>query len=111
MPMDEFLVLVQDAVDEVPEPFASALAEVALVVEERSPVEDPNLYGLYTGVPLTLGFAEPGPPPHIAIYRIPLADHYPDPAELRREVRITVMHELGHHLGMDEDQLDRLGYG
>lgn len=107
---DDFIALVQEAIDEVPEPFATALAEVAVVVEERSPRGEPGLYGLYTGVPLTLGPGEPGPPPHIAIYRTPLADHYPHPDELRRQVRITVMHELGHHLGMDEDDLDRLGY-
>jgi predicted Zn-dependent protease with MMP-like domain len=109
--MDEFERLVGDAIDDVPEPFASALDEVAVVVEERSPANAPDLYGLYTGVPLVEGALFSGAlPARIAIYLHPLADHCRDRAELSAQVRVTVLHELGHHLGLDEDRLDELGY-
>lgn len=109
--MDEFERLVAVAIDDVPEPFASALDEVAVVVEERSPADAPDLYGLYTGVPLIEGPPFSGTlPARIAVYRDPLAQHCRDRAELVEQVRVTVLHELGHHLGLDEDRLDELGY-
>jgi predicted Zn-dependent protease with MMP-like domain len=112
MGRDEFELLVGRAIDEVPEPFASALDEVAVVVEERAPAEWGSLYGLYTGVPLTEGVVPAGMlPPRIAVYMHPLLDHYRDEAALVEQVRITVLHELGHHLGFDEDRLEELGYG
>jgi predicted Zn-dependent protease with MMP-like domain len=49
-------------------------------------------------------------PDRIAIYRLPLEDSFPDPAELQEEIRITVLHELGHYFGLDEDRLEELGY-
>jgi predicted Zn-dependent protease with MMP-like domain len=49
-------------------------------------------------------------PDQISIYRIPLEESFPDPAELREEIRITVLHELGHYFGLDEDRLAELGY-
>lgn len=108
---EEFERLVADAIDDVPEPFASALDEVAVIVEERAPAEMGPLYGLYTGVPLTEGVDVPGIlPAHIAVYRRPLLDHCRDAEELVHQVRITVLHELGHHLGFDERRLDELGY-
>jgi predicted Zn-dependent protease with MMP-like domain len=109
---NHFELLVAEAMDLVPEPFASALAGVAVVVEDRAPAEDPDLYGLYIGAPLDEPWAAVGnPPPRIAIYMYPLADDCETLAELVDEVRITVMHELGHHLGLDEDDLEDLGYG
>ena len=108
---EQFEELVRTAIDDVPEPFASALAEVPVIVRERSRPETGSAYGLYTGVPLDQrGGGMPFLPSTIEIYRHPLVDHFPDPEVLRAEVRITVLHELGHHLGMDEDQLERLGY-
>lgn len=107
----EFERLVAEAMDAIPEPFASALDEVAVVVEEHAPPGMPPLYGLYTGVPLTEGMIVSGMlPARIAIYVHPLTDHHTDPADLVEQVRITVLHELGHHLGFDEEQLDELGY-
>ncbi len=104
--------LVAQAMDGVPEPFASALAEVAVIVEDRSPADDPGLYGLYLGAPLDEPWAaEGGLPPMIAIYMYPLVHDCATEDELVDEVRITVLHELGHHLGMDEDDLEALGYG
>ncbi len=107
--LDEFEGLVTDAMDDVPDPFAAALDQVALIVEEHAPGR--NLYGLYTGVPLVAGTAPSGTmPPRITIYMHPLADHCHDLAQLRNQVRVTVLHELGHHLGLDEDRLQELGY-
>jgi predicted Zn-dependent protease with MMP-like domain len=112
MGRDEFELLVGDAIDQVPEPFASALDEVAVVVEERAPTEWGPLYGLYTGVPLTEGVVPAGMlPPRIAVYMHPLLDHFRDAESLTEQVRITVLHELGHHLGFGEDELEDLGYG
>lgn len=103
--------LVADVMDTVPEPFASALDEVAVVVEEHAPRAMGPLYGLYQGVPLTEGGPFTGQmPPHITIYMHPLLDHFAAASEVAEQVRITVLHELGHHLGLDEDDLDRLGY-
>lgn len=109
---EEFERLVADAIDEVPEPFASALDEVAVVVEEHGPPGMGPLYGLYTGVPLTEGGLPAGVlPPRIAVYMHPLLDHCAGAQELVEQVRITVLHELGHHLGFDERRLEELGYG
>jgi len=109
---EDFEDLVADVLDAVPEPFASALDEVAVVVEERAPVGMGSLYGLYSGVPLSEGVVPSGMlPAHITIYMHPLIEHYRDREALAEQVRVTVLHELGHHLGFDEDQLDDLGYG
>lgn len=109
---EEFERLVGEAIDAVPEPFASALDEVAVVVEHRAPRDMGSLYGLYIGVPLTEGFEVSGMlPAHIAVYMHPLLDHCHSEAEVIEQIRVTVLHELGHHLGFDERRLDELGYG
>jgi len=101
---------VRAALDELPPDLASALTNVAVVVEDENP-EDPDLLGLYHGVPLPERGDMAGlPPDTISIYRIPLEDSFPDPEELRSEIRVTVLHELAHHFGLDEDRLAELGY-
>jgi predicted Zn-dependent protease with MMP-like domain len=102
---------VRAALDELPADLAAALQNVAVVVEDENP-EDPDLLGLYHGVPLTergdmAGFL----PDTISIYRVPLEESFPDPNELRNEIRITVLHELGHYFGLDEEAIQELGYG
>jgi predicted Zn-dependent protease with MMP-like domain len=80
------------------------------VVEEEY-ADDPDLYGLFEGVPLTEGGPGAGDLPNrIAIYRVPLEADFPDESELRDEIRITVLHELGHYFGLDENRLAELGY-
>jgi predicted Zn-dependent protease with MMP-like domain len=101
---------VRAALDELPPHLAAALTNVAVVVEDEN-AEDPDLLGLYHGVPLPERGDMAGlPPDTISIYRIPLEESFPDPAELREEIRITVLHELAHYFGLDEDRLAELGY-
>lgn len=108
---EDFEDLVAQVIDAVPAPFREALDEVAVVVEEHAPSHMGPLYGLYQGVPRTEGSMPSGMlPPLIAIYVHPLVDHFPEDERLRDQVRITVLHELGHHLGFDEDALEDLGY-
>jgi predicted Zn-dependent protease with MMP-like domain len=103
---------VRAALDSLPSELAAALDNVAVVIEDENP-EDPDLFGLYDGTPLpertslTVG----GLPDRIAIYRLPLEDEFGhDPALLEREIRITVLHELGHYFGMEEGRIAELGY-
>ena len=99
------------ALDELPAHLAAALENLAVVVDEENP-DDPDLFGLFQGVPLTerSSVAPPGPPNKISIYRRPLEETFPDPEDLREEIRITVLHELAHYFGIDEDRLMELGY-
>ena len=102
--------VVRSALDELPTELAAGLRNVAVVVEDEN-ADDPDLYGLFEGVPLTEGGPAPGDLPNrIAIYRLPLEADFPDEAQLRDEIRITVLHELGHYFGLDEGRLEELGY-
>jgi predicted Zn-dependent protease with MMP-like domain len=111
--------LVERALAAIPSPFREALAEVAVVIDdeptaqqrrENELVDDDMLYGLYEGVPRTeYGADWAGVPNRITLFRLPLEEDFADPAELADEVRITVIHELAHHLGIDDDRLDELG--
>lgn len=107
--MTEFEDQVQTALDELPPEFAVALENVAVVVEEEDP-EEPSLFGVYLGVGLGRDHAG-SLPDQIVIYRRPLERAFPDPVELRRQIRITVLHEIGHFFGLDEDRIRELGYG
>jgi predicted Zn-dependent protease with MMP-like domain len=117
---DRFEHLVDRAVASIPEPFRSALDGIALVIaDEPTPEQlrendlepDETLYGLYEGVPLDQWDGDSVPmPTRILVFRLPLEEDYPDPGELADEVRITILHELAHHLGIeDEDRLAELG--
>jgi predicted Zn-dependent protease with MMP-like domain len=101
---------VRAALDSLPPELARALRNVAVVVENENP-DDPDLFGLYEGTPLPeRGDMSGSLPDRIAIYRRPLQEEFPDPRDLEREIRITVLHELGHYFGLDEDRLAELGY-
>jgi predicted Zn-dependent protease with MMP-like domain len=92
---------VQRALDAVPEELAEGLRNVAIVVEDENPGE-PDLYGL---------FVEPEYlPAKVTIYRLPLEADFPEPERLEHEIRVTVLHELAHYFGIDEDRLAELGY-
>ena len=101
---------VRAALDSLPPHVAEALKNVAVVVEGENR-EDPDLFGLYQGVPLPeRGDMSGQLPDKISIYRIPLEESFSDPEELREEIRITVLHELAHYFGLDEDKIAELGY-
>ena len=101
---------VKAALDSLPPRLTAALDNVAVVVEDEHP-DDPDLFGLYEGIPLPeRGDMAGALPDRITIFRLPLEDEFADPQELEREIRITVLHELGHYFGLDEDRLAELGY-
>jgi predicted Zn-dependent protease with MMP-like domain len=101
---------VRAALDSLPPHIGAALKNVAVVVEDEN-AEDPDLYGLYEGVPLPeRGDMAGHLPDRIAIYRRPLEEEFEDPVELEDEIRITVLHELAHYFGLDEDRIAELGY-
>ena len=114
-----FEELVESALDTIPEPFASALDEVAIVIadepsdDQRRENEigpDDTLYGLYEGVPRTEWGADwAAVPNRITLFRLPLEEDFADPDDLADEVWVTVIHELAHHLGIDDDRLEALG--
>ena len=101
---------VRSALDELPPHLADALRNLAVVVEDEHP-EDPDLFGLYHGVPLPeRGDMSGALPGKISIYRVPLEETFSDPQELEDEIRITVLHELAHYFGLDEERIAELGY-
>lgn len=114
-----FEVLVDRALASIPQPFAAALDEVAIVIaDEPTPEQireneiepDETLYGLYEGVPRTEWGADWAPVANkISLFRLPLEADFPDPDELADEVWATVIHELAHHLGIDDSRLEELG--
>lgn len=110
--MTDFEAHVRRALDSLPAELRRAMSNVEIVVEDENP-EDPDLLGLYTGIPLTerdSGYAG-ALPDKIEIYRLPLEEEFgDDPALLEDEIRITVIHELAHHFGIDDDRLDELGW-
>jgi predicted Zn-dependent protease with MMP-like domain len=100
---------VRAALEGLPPELATALENVVVVVEDESP-DEPDLFGWYDGLGPGLDHAG-ALPDRIVIYRRPLERAFPDPDELEREIRITVLHEVGHFFGLDEGQIDDLGYG
>ena len=109
----EFEDHVQRALDSLPPDLRRAMSNVEIVVEEEN-AEDPDLFGLYLGVPLVerdSGYAGVLPD-KIAVYRRPLEEEFGhDPEVLEDEIRITVLHEVAHHFGIDEERLAELGWG
>jgi predicted Zn-dependent protease with MMP-like domain len=93
---------VRRALDALPADIAKKLENVAVVVEDEN-AQEPDLYGLFEGGGDYM-------PDKVTIYRVPLEGDYRDEKELEAEIRITVLHELGHYFGLDEDRLDELGY-
>ena len=127
---DHFDRLLEQVLDALPEQVHQLLEEVPLLVEDY-PADEvlasfdlayrDDLCGLHDGIPLTdrsvEGSNDSGVPDHIVIYREGITTHAAGCAAtatdeaLCREIRITILHELGHHFGLDEDDLTRLGYG
>lgn len=106
----EFEDLVGEALDLVPPLLLDAMDNVAILIEPQHPTE--NLYGLYEGVALTERAANYSGylPDTITIYRIPILTHTHSVEEAREQVAITVVHEIAHHFGIDDERLDELGW-
>jgi predicted Zn-dependent protease with MMP-like domain len=111
--------LVGRALDTIPAPFSRALDDVAVVIEDEPTREqrleaglrpDEGLYGLYEGIPRTEYGADWGfLPSKITLFRAALVEDFSDPAELEREVWITVVHELAHFMGISDERLHEMG--
>ncbi|MGO0576388.1 metallopeptidase family protein [Ornithinimicrobium panacihumi] len=109
----EFEEAVGDALDLVPEALMDQLENVVFLVEEEPPAEDPDLLGVYDGVPLTERAESWGGtlPDRITIFSGPLQRMCQDREELLDEIAVTVVHEIAHHFGIDDDTLHELGWG
>jgi predicted Zn-dependent protease with MMP-like domain len=100
--MSDFEEHVRRALDALPPDLARGLENVAVVVEDEHPGE-PDLFGLFEEAPYL--------PAKVTIYRAPLEEAFgSDHGELEHEIRVTVLHELAHYFGIDEDRLEELGY-
>ncbi len=111
VPPERFEELVADALDGIPHALGRLMENVAVVVREGSPGS--GLLGRYDGIPLTerdAGYTNVMPD-RITIFRQPLLAMCRDEAEVIEQVRITVVHEVAHHFGIDDERLDALGYG
>src|ERR1700746_3980913 len=109
-------------VNKLPRQFRKRTHNVEIVVEERperglllSVGLDPRydtLYGLYQGIPLPDRSALYPPilPDKITIFSEPLLRDFSDPEDLREQIRTTVLHEVAHYFGFDDDEIDKLGY-
>ena len=107
------------AIDRIPAEFRAAMKNVAIVIEDRPGFEVSEtleegeaLYGLYQGVPLPERTADDSgmTPDVIFLYQKPLEEDFPDREDLIREIEITLVHEIAHYFGFDEDTLERYGY-
>ncbi len=108
--------------DRLPAQFRSRLHNVEIVVENRPKKSqlialrlDPRrqtLYGLYEGTPLSKRSVLYPPllPDKITIFSEPLAQNFPDPDELRAQIRLTILHEIAHYFGISEKEIEKLGY-
>jgi predicted Zn-dependent protease with MMP-like domain len=109
---EAFEALVEHALDEIPDEIARLVHNVVVLVEDQPPRDDPHLLGVYEGVSLTERTHDHvGLPDRITIFRGPLLAMCRDAAELVREIRVTVVHEIAHHFGIDDARLHELGYG
>lgn len=109
---ERFDAMVDDALDEIPEELARRMRNVVILVRERNE-NDPTLLGLYEGVSLTeRTFDHTGYlPDAISIYKSALEDICDSEDQLAHEVRVTVLHEVGHFFGMSEHHLHEIGWG
>lgn len=119
---EEFEELVAMAIDSLPDEFAAALDNVAIVVEDEpdeddlaamglGPDESDRLLGLYVGRPKTeQGHWDLVLPDKISIYRLALCDECDSTEELAAAVRKTVLHEIGHYFGLSDERLEELGW-
>ncbi len=110
---DEFEEAVGDALDLIPDELARLMSNVAVLVDDEPPADEPDLLGLYEGTPLTErdGWWDAGSlPDRITIFKGPLIRLCGDREELLDEIAVTVVHEVAHHFGISDDRLHELGW-
>jgi predicted Zn-dependent protease with MMP-like domain len=107
-----FEALVDRALDDIPDDIAALISNVVVLVEDEPQPHDPDLLGLYEGVALTERESNYAAqlPDRILLFRGPLLDMCDTVEQLEDEVRITVVHEVAHHFGIDDARLHELGY-
>ena len=117
-----FEQLVEESLERIPAPLRQAMNNLAIVIEDWPAPDlmaeiygDPQtyVYGLFSGTPLTERHVEDSGdlPSVICIYQEALEADFDDPTELRQEITITLVHEIAHFMGLDEDEIESLGYG
>ena len=110
VPAERFDQMVRDALAEIPPELARSMDNVVILVEDR-PDDDRPLYGLYQGVPLTNRGTYAGAlPDRITIYQGVISERCRTEQEVAARVRVTVLHEVGHHFGMSDARLQELGW-
>ena len=108
---EEFELLVAEALDEIPAELAALIDNCVILVEDYPPPDLPGTLGLYSGIPLTeRGQFYSGLPDRIQIFRYPILAICDTPDQVIEEIRITVVHEIAHHFGIDDHRLRELGY-
>lgn len=122
MTLKRFKAIARQAIRELPAQFHPHVDEIVVLVKAEASEKlrrelrlepDEDIFGLYEGPALTerQGSDAPAMPPRILLFYEPLLDACGTDAELKREIQITVLHEIGHFFGLDEEQLERLGFG
>ncbi len=109
---DEFNEVVELALSDLPDELREAMDNVVIFIEDDAPEDEPDLLGLYEGIALTerdsaYGFV---PPDTISLYKNNLIDFALDDDDLRDQIYVTVIHEIAHHFGIDDDRLHELGW-
>jgi len=113
MTCEQFDELVSEALDTIPAELAAVIDNCVVLVEDDPPRDNPDLLGVYHGVPLTQrdsGYTM-AIPDRITIFRRPTLEMCRSNVEVVEQVRITVVHEIAHHFGIDDVRLHELGYG
>lgn len=115
MSREEFETEAGNALDLIPPEFLNRLHNIAILVEdEPGPDQPETLLGLYEGIPLTErldSWAYGSLPDRITLFQGPLQRMSRDTQELREQIAITMVHEIGHYFGIDDDRLHELGWG
>ena len=112
MSRERFEELVSEALDTVPEELTRLIDNCVVLVEDDPPADDPELLGLYEGIPITERDSTyvMTVPDRITIFRNPTLAMCESDEEVVDEVGITVVHEIAHHFGIDDERLHELGY-
>jgi predicted Zn-dependent protease with MMP-like domain len=106
---DAFEALVTEALDTIPDALRAEMDNVAIIIDDASPPG--RLYGLYEGTPLTQRRSAGGvSPDRITLFLATICQHANTPEELAQRVRVTLLHEVGHHFGIGEARLHELGW-